>query len=71
MPDQNRFESLHTRREFIKNVLRKSAYAAPFIATFTVADVNKSEGQPSDKSSGREKKKISKAPSKGNKKIKY
>ncbi len=36
--DRNLTGSPHTRREFIKNVLVKTAYAAPIVATFVVAE---------------------------------
>ncbi len=48
--DQNERKVSHTRREFIKEVLRKSSYVAPVVATFSVAGAVKVEGAPSDKS---------------------
>ena len=45
MPDsptgqQDNFETHQTRRDFIKNVLVKTAYAGPIVATFSVSDAN-------------------------------
>lgn len=45
---QNELKGSHTRREFIKGVLRKSGYVAPVVATFSVAGALKAEGAPSD-----------------------
>ena len=48
--DQNEIKVSHTRREFIKEVLRKSSYVAPIVTTFSVAGAVKVEGAPSVKS---------------------
>ncbi len=38
--DRNLTGAHPTRREFIKNVLVKTAYAAPIVATFSVSDAH-------------------------------
>jgi hypothetical protein len=38
--DRNLTGAHPTRREFIKNVLVKTAYAAPIVATFSVSNAN-------------------------------
>ncbi len=53
--EQNELKVSHTRREFIKEVLRKSSYVAPVVTTFIVAGAVKAEGAKPDK-----KRKISK-----------
>jgi hypothetical protein len=48
--EQNELKVSHTRREFIKEVLRKSGYIAPVVATFSVAGAMKAEGASSNNS---------------------
>ncbi len=48
--DQDHLETHHTRRDFIKNMLVKTAYAVPIVATFSVSDADAKVSRPSGNS---------------------
>ena len=58
--DRNLTGAHPTRREFIKNVLVKTAYAAPIVATFAVAENSEGSLHGKTKKSSNSKRKISK-----------
>ena len=56
MPNENKdFEATQTRREFIRKVLVKTAYATPLIVTFSVSEVSaRHAGKPMGSGKGHE-----------------